>query len=137
MNSVPHGRPFILTADSPSLPAVFLPAKTSRSVDFPAPEGPIRATVSPGTAIPEQGCSTCFCFVVCASFTVQTTSCHERSAGQGTARRKEELAAVAAFWTAPARGPGGTQRVWQTQPSCDFGGRERERERVRERRRKG
>ena len=123
LNSVPHGRPFILTPP-PSLPAVLRPASTSSSVDLPAPEGPISATVSPGTAIPEQGCSTCFCCMVCASLTRQTTSCHERSAGQGTARRKG--LAPFAFWGAappletPARGPGGTQRVWQTHPSCSF-----------------
>ena len=53
----PHARPFMRT-EPPSLPVVLRPASTSSRVDLPAPEGPSRATVSPGMAMPAQGCRT-------------------------------------------------------------------------------
>ena len=42
--------PLISRISASVYPPVFLSANTSRRVDFPAPLGPIRATIVPGTA---------------------------------------------------------------------------------------
>ena len=79
-NRLPTARPFIQIAPS-ILPAGRKPDRISKSVDFPAPEGPTMAHISPGTTAPVAGARICLGSSVFLSVTVHASLNHERSAG--------------------------------------------------------
>ncbi len=58
-------------------------SKIYKSGDLPAPLGPIRATVSPGEAVPVQPFSTDLAFIVFVSRTLQLMSFQLSSAAYG------------------------------------------------------
>ena len=74
------GLPFIQMEPS-IFPAGLNPERISRRVDFPAPEGPTMAHISPGTTAPVAGARICFGRSVFRSVTVHASLSHERSAG--------------------------------------------------------
>jgi hypothetical protein len=79
-NRLPTARPFIQMAPS-IFPAGLNPERISSSVDFPAPEGPTMAHISPGTTAPVAGARICLGSSVLRSVTVQASLNQERSAG--------------------------------------------------------